>query len=158
MALFGITNLPPAPFCASFIGVLSIPEHRSFYQSREQMVWIGPDAALEWCAAIDFANRKYTRPKPAPLIAKLPAVDVRSLTYQLIISLDELRFFVFCHDQPPAVLPIPDRLHGRQPKYRRAVGLSQIWKFLGNVSTPAPATVKASVHVPIMSDVRFNHG
>ena len=59
-AIFGSTFSGKTSFDVTFIQVLSVEEQLSFPETKNNLMWVGSDAALETCAAIDFSNKFYT--------------------------------------------------------------------------------------------------
>ena len=47
-------------YSASFNGALTLPDRMSFNTERGRAVWLGSDATLDNCAAVDHTNRTFT--------------------------------------------------------------------------------------------------
>ena len=90
--MFGSSDELGAPFSSTFLGVLSLPGQLSFQQTRANIIWVGSDATLDWCGAVNFSHATYTRFSTTS-ISQYFATDT-SYEDDLIIAIAELCSFI----------------------------------------------------------------
>ena len=91
--LLGSSEDVTASFNSSFPNVLTLPEQLSFQETRQKIVWIGPDATMDRCGAIDFTHKFYTYFPTS----SIPRIDTHTEECEddFIISISEFCSFIF---------------------------------------------------------------
>ena len=81
---------------SSFLNVLTISEQLSFQETRRNIVWIGSDATMERCGAIDFSAKIYiffpNGPNSQDFGRKYPLLRRANYCYFRILQFDFLPF------------------------------------------------------------------